>query len=301
MTNARPPARLGVAQLQPRAVRALVATRTRADRRRRGHRAFLDRLRHEAGAGERHRAGRLPAHASRTWRRRSARYEDERRIEVLRLQSAARNSMEWFENVERYLHLDPVQFNYSLLTRSQRISHENLRAARPALAGRRRGVVRDAARPARSQARPRAPMFAPFRVREVELENRVVVSPMAQYRAVDGTPTRLALRALRRARQGRRRAGHDRDDLRHRPRAASRRAAPASTRPSTRTPGGASSTSSTPRPTRKSACQLGHSGPKGSTQLGWETMDAPLASGNWQVIGAVAPCRGRRPTRSRAR
>src|SRR5256885_14661677 len=56
------------------------------------------------------------------------RYEQERRTEVLRLQSAARNSTEWFENVERYLHLDPVQFNYSLLTRSQRISHENLRA-----------------------------------------------------------------------------------------------------------------------------------------------------------------------------
>ena len=56
------------------------------------------------------------------------RYEDERRTEVLRLQSAARNSTEWFEEVERYLHLDPVQFSYSLLTRSQRISHENLRA-----------------------------------------------------------------------------------------------------------------------------------------------------------------------------
>ena len=55
------------------------------------------------------------------------RYEDERRLEVLRLQSAARNSTEWFEDVERYLNLDPVQFNYSLLTRSQRISHENLR------------------------------------------------------------------------------------------------------------------------------------------------------------------------------
>ena len=56
------------------------------------------------------------------------RYEDERRTEVLKLQSAARNSTEWFEEVDRYLHLDPVQFNYSLLTRSQRISHENLRA-----------------------------------------------------------------------------------------------------------------------------------------------------------------------------
>ena len=56
-----------------------------------------------------------------------AQYEESRRLEVLRLQSAARNSVEWFENVERYLHLDPVQLNYSMLTRSQRISHENLR------------------------------------------------------------------------------------------------------------------------------------------------------------------------------
>ena len=56
-----------------------------------------------------------------------AQYQNARRLDVLRLQSAARNSMEWFEEVERYFHLDPVQFTYSLLTRSQRISHENLR------------------------------------------------------------------------------------------------------------------------------------------------------------------------------
>ena len=54
-------------------------------------------------------------------------YEDERRTEALRLQNAARNSMEWFENVRRYARLDPEQFAYSLLTRSQRVSHENLR------------------------------------------------------------------------------------------------------------------------------------------------------------------------------
>ena len=59
------------------------------------------------------------------------RYQDERRLDVLRLQSAARNSLEWFEEVERYLDLDPVQFTYSLLTRSQRISHENLRLRDP--------------------------------------------------------------------------------------------------------------------------------------------------------------------------
>jgi anthraniloyl-CoA monooxygenase len=59
------------------------------------------------------------------------RYQDERRVEVLRLQSAARNSLEWFEQVERYLDMPPMQFAYSLLTRSQRISHENLRLRDP--------------------------------------------------------------------------------------------------------------------------------------------------------------------------
>ena len=113
------------------------------------------------------------------------RYQEERRIEVLRLQSAARNSLEWFEQVERYLDLDPVQFNYSLLTRSQRISHENLRLRDP-------DWLRSAEDWFQAQAggKPgRAPMFAPFRLRGLELDNRVVVSPMAQYKAVDGCPT----------------------------------------------------------------------------------------------------------------
>src|SRR5262245_58059276 len=90
-------------------------------------------------------------------------YEDARRTEVLRLQSAARNSLEWFEEVERYLHLDPVQFNYSLLTRSQRISHENLRLrdkawmeSAEAWFQREAGVNR---------GRVRRPMLAPFRLR----------------------------------------------------------------------------------------------------------------------------------------
>src|SRR5690606_28143332 len=86
-------------------------------------------------------------------------YEDARRTEVLKLQSAARNSLEWFEDVERYLDLDPVQFNYSLLTRSQRISHENLRL-RDAdwLGGAEAWFQRRAGVPANAR---RAPMFAP--------------------------------------------------------------------------------------------------------------------------------------------
>ena len=113
------------------------------------------------------------------------RYQDERRTEVLRLQSAARNSLEWFEQCERYLHLDPVQFTYSLLTRSQRIPHENLRVRDPQW-------VREAEDWFQAQAGGtpgRAPMFAPLQLRGLRLENRVVVSPMAQYRAVDGCPT----------------------------------------------------------------------------------------------------------------
>ena len=106
-------------------------------------------------------------------------YEDARRTEVLKLQSAARNSLEWFEDVERYLNLDPVQFTYSLLTRSQRISHENLRLRDPQwLGGAEDWFQRRAGVPAN---RNRAPMFAPFRLRGMELVNRVVVSPMAQY------------------------------------------------------------------------------------------------------------------------
>jgi anthraniloyl-CoA monooxygenase len=106
---------------------------------------------------------------------------------VLRLQSAARNSLEWFENVERYLHLDPIQFAYSLLTRSQRISHENLRLRdKTWLEGAEAWFQRQAG--ANSQG-VRRPMFAPFRLRDMSLKNRVVVSPMAQYKAVNGCPT----------------------------------------------------------------------------------------------------------------
>src|SRR5258708_35220020 len=116
-----------------------------------------------------------------------AKYEDARRSEVLRLQSAARNSLEWFEGVERYVHLAPVQFNYSLLTRSQRISHENLRLRDKAWLESAEAWFQ---RQARSNSpNVRRPMFAPYKLRDMTLKNRVVVSPMAQYKAVDGCPT----------------------------------------------------------------------------------------------------------------
>src|SRR5687767_14037849 len=97
------------------------------------------------------------------------RYQDERMTEALRLQNAARNSMEWFENVRRYVNLDPPQFAYSLLTRSQRVSHENLRMRDNAyLSGVERWFASDAERRAAAE-RPAGgaipPMFTPYRLR----------------------------------------------------------------------------------------------------------------------------------------
>lgn len=113
-------------------------------------------------------------------------YEAERRVEVLKLQSAARNSTEWFETVERYVGLEPLQFAYSLLTRSQRVSHENLRLRDAAFVARveRWFAGRAGAEPG---DRPPPPMFAPLRLRGLTVPNRVVVSPMCMYSAEDGT------------------------------------------------------------------------------------------------------------------
>ncbi len=123
------------------------------------------------------------------------RYQAARTTEVLRLQNAARNSMEWFEHVRRYIALEPEQFAYSLLTRSQRVSHENLRLRDEAyLASVERWFASRADVAARGGAAAAAaapdapPMFTPLRLRELCVENRVVVSPMDMYAAVDGVP-----------------------------------------------------------------------------------------------------------------
>ncbi|MFU1477834.1 bifunctional salicylyl-CoA 5-hydroxylase/oxidoreductase [Roseovarius sp. C7] len=215
-----------------------------------------------------------------------ARYEDERRLEVLRLQSAARNSVEWFEDVERYLHLDPVQLNYSLLTRSQRISHENLRERDGAwLASAERWFQRQAGVP---EAAPvRAPMFAPYRLRDMALCNRIVVSPMAQYKAVDGCPTDWHLVHYgERAKGG---AGLVYTEMTCV--SAEGRITPGC--PGLYTP---EHEAAWARLTQfvhdetdaKICCQIGHSGRKGSTRVGWEGMDQPLEAGNWGIMSASA-------------
>jgi anthraniloyl-CoA monooxygenase len=218
-------------------------------------------------------------------------YEAERRLEALRLQNAARNSMEWFENVRRYIRLDPEQFAYSLLTRSQRVSHENLRLRdRAYLEGVERWFAsrvesRLAASPSSSRSAP--PMFTPFRLRSLTLPNRIVVAPMDMYSAVDGTPTDFHLVHL-----GARALGG----------AALVMTEMTCTSPEARISLGCTGMYAaehvaawrrivafvhehTPA---KICLQLGHSGRKGSTKLMWEGMDEPLAEGNWEVIAPSA-------------
>jgi anthraniloyl-CoA monooxygenase len=208
-----------------------------------------------------------------------ASYQAERSTEALKLQSAARNRMEWFENVARHVHLEPWQFAYSLLTGSQRIGHANLRLRDPAYVA---DVETRLARRCRLES-ARPPMFLPFELRGLKLENRVVVSPMAQYRAADGLPNdwhfvHYGARATGGAGlvvtemtcvspQGRISPGctglwneAQRDAWR-------------------RIVGFVHGNSNA-----RIALQLGHSGRKGSTQLGWEDADHPLASGNWPTL-----------------
>jgi anthraniloyl-CoA monooxygenase len=215
-----------------------------------------------------------------------ARYEQDRRREVLKLQSAARNSTEWFEDIERYLTLDPVQFNYSLLTRSQRIGHENLRTRDPVWLGDAESWFDRAATGKMSECK-RAPMFTPFRLRGLELANRVVVSPMAQYRAVDGAPADWHfVHYAERAKGG---AGLVITEMTCV--SADARITPGCT--GIYTPEHEAAWRRVvdfihTETAAKVAIQLGHAGPKGSTQLGWETMDAPLPTGNWDLIAPSA-------------
>ncbi len=212
-----------------------------------------------------------------------ARYQDERRIEVLRLQSAARNSLEWFEEVERYLDMPLPQFAYSLLTRSQRIGHENLRL-------RDAGWLRaaeDAFARACGGTEGLAPMFQPFRLREMRVQNRIVVSPMAQYKAVDGCPNDWHfVHYAERAKGG---AGLVMTEMTCvSPEGRITPGCPGLYAPDHAAAWKRLVTFVHAETGAKIGCQIGHSGRKGSTQLGWEEGDAPLPSGNWPVMSASA-------------
>ena len=226
------------------------------------------------------------------------RYQARRSVEVLKIQNAARNSTEWFENVTRYTGMQIEQFAYSMLTRSQRISHENLRLRDAAWLGGYEAWLADATKPHDAGAQqqsppsqampPTPPMLLPLQVRGLHLKNRIVVSPMATYSAVNGMPqdfhlVHLGARALGGAAlvfvemtsptaDGRITPGcpglwNDEQALAF-----------------ARIVDFVHANSSA-----KIGMQLGHSGPKGSTQLGWEATDEPLTlHPNWPVISASA-------------
>jgi anthraniloyl-CoA monooxygenase len=212
------------------------------------------------------------------------RYQEERELEALKLQSAARNRMEWFENVARYTHLEPLQFTYSLLTGSQRIGHENLKLRDAEFV---RKVETGLANRAAEMVTPRPPMFLPFSIRGLTVQNRVVVSPMAQYCAANGLPDDWHL-----VHYGARATGG---------------AGLVYTEMTCVSPEGRISPGCTglwneeqrdawkrivefvhEHSAARISLQLGHSGRKGSTQLGWEKADYPLPSGNWPLLSASA-------------
>lgn len=217
-------------------------------------------------------------------------YEEERRTEALRLQNAARNSMEWFENARRYVRLDPEQFAYSLLTRSQRVSHENLRLRdRAYLEGVERWFASRASRRAASESLPKAPppMFTPFTLRGMTVENRVVVSPMDMYSSEDGSPNDFHLVHLgARALGG---AGLIVTEMTCvSPEARITLGCTGMYRPE-HVEGWRRVTRFVHSWSRAKIClQLGHSGAKGSTKLMWEGDDEPLESGGWPVMAASA-------------
>ena len=210
-------------------------------------------------------------------------YEAERRPVVASTQRAAQASLEWFERIGQYKDQDPTQFAFNLLTRSRRITQENLRLRDPEFA---EAVDRNFA-DSHGLAETAPAMFQPFRIGELEVKNRIVVSPMDMYSAVDGIPgdfhkVHLGSKALGGAglvmtemvcvsEAGRITPGcsglytdSQRDswkeivDFVH------------------------------ARSTAKIGAQLGHSGRKASTKLMWEGIDEPLESGNWQAVGPSA-------------
>ncbi len=214
-----------------------------------------------------------------------AAYQELRRVETLRIQNAAWNAMEWFEVCgTRYCdQLEPEQFMYSMLTRSQRISHENLRLRDKGWLD---GYERWFAERAGLQSPvPVPPMFTPYTARGVTLKNRIVVSPMAQYSAVDGVAGDYHLVHLgARAMGG---AGLVFAEM-------------TCVSPEGRiTPGcpGLYKPEHTQAFRRiadwihantdaKFAIQIGHAGAKASTRLAWDGIDQPLESGNWPLVSA---------------
>ena len=219
-------------------------------------------------------------------------YEEERRPQVESIQRAAQVSLEWFEQTERYHgRLEPLQFAFSLLTRSLRVTHDNLKVRDAKFV---ETVDRWFAAKAADQSKVSVaaqpvppPMFIPLRLRELVLANRVVVSPMCQYSADDGTPNDWHLVNLgSRAVGGAGLVIAEMTDV-----SREGRISPGCTgmyKPEHVTAWKRVVDFVHAHSPARIALQLAHAGRKGSTRRLWEGIDEPLAEGNWPLISASA-------------
>ncbi|MFT4629672.1 MAG: anthraniloyl-CoA monooxygenase [Dinoroseobacter sp.] len=215
-------------------------------------------------------------------------YQDEREIDALKLQSSARNSLTWFEQLDRYSKFDFEQFSYSLLTRSQRVSHENLRLRDQSwLEGMEKWFAEQAL--GHPVSEPIPPMFVPFKLREMTLANRVVVSPMSMYSADNGVPDDWHLVHYGSLAKGG--AGLIYTEM-------------TDVSPEARITTGCTGLWNDEQQQQwtkivgfvhqhssaKMAIQLGHAGPKGATKKPWDSSisDEPLAAGGWDLVSASA-------------
>ncbi|MBN8478854.1 MAG: bifunctional salicylyl-CoA 5-hydroxylase/oxidoreductase [Burkholderiales bacterium] len=210
---------------------------------------------------------------------RLARYQAEREIEALKLQSAARNRMTWFEDINRYVYMEPEQLAFSLLTASQRVGHANQKLRDPKYVA---SVDEWFSRKC-GLSKPVPPMFTPFRLRDLQLSNRVVVAPMCTYSAVDGMPGDFHFQHY----SARGLGGAALVMTEMTCVAPEARITPACTGiwndaqqvawkrivDFVRANGGA-----------KMGMQIGHAGRKGATKIAWEGIDQPLDEGAWPLV-----------------
>ncbi|MDH5630692.1 MAG: FAD-dependent monooxygenase, partial [Gammaproteobacteria bacterium] len=220
-------------------------------------------------------------------------YQDERELEALKLQSAARNSMTWFEEIDRYLDFDLKQFTYTLLTRSQRVSHESLRLRdKNWLESLEKdfAVKSGSAEASASSKQSLPPMFTPFQLRDLHLKNRIVVSPMSMYSSIDGLVDDWHLVHYGALAKGG--AGLVYTEMTNI--SAQGRITPgcAGIWNDEQAAGWQRIVQFVHQHTDSKICiQLGHSGPKGATKLPWESSqsDEPLdEKASWEIIGPSA-------------
>src|SRR5438132_1379914 len=217
-----------------------------------------------------------------------AQYEQGRREEVEKTQHAADVSLVWFEHVDRFWDFDPVQFAFGVMTRAKAITYDNLTLRAPDFVSE---VDKAFAKTVRAKGfdadteKPLAPMFQPFKLREMEVTNRAVVSPMCMYSAKEGVPTDFHfVHYGSRAIGG---AGLIFTEM------------TCVSRDARITPGCTGLWNDEQEAAwlrivdfvhansaAKICLQLGHAGRKGATKLMWDGMDRPLAEGGWDVLSA---------------